>query len=352
MSFKNEKLLVYVPAPTPVAWLERVKARFPELTVVWAETPVDNGQLIAPDHLPAEVWDGVTMVCMYHVPKVELVPKARFFQLASAGSDFWHKYPKYLDPEVIFANASGCQPPQIAEWVIGTYLSHEHHFLVYADQQKEEYWRPRLEMDVEVSNGRRMGILGYGGIGRQCARIGQALGMEVYAYTLRERKTAESRKDTTYCVPGTGDSDGLIPAKWFSGSSKDDVNNFLAQDLDLLVVSLPLNDATRGLIGPEQFQIMSKKKAFLSNIARGSIVDTDALVDALNSGHIRGAALDVTEPEPLPKGHPLWKAPNVFITPHIAWQSSKYWDNLADLLFKNLEKLAGGRQVINPEVRR
>ena len=211
---------------------------------------------------------------------------------------------------------------------------------------------PPRSPQTSLHNPPPSGILGYGGIGRQCARIGQALGMEVYAYTLRERKTPESRKDLTYCVPGTGDLDGLIPTKWFFGSSREDVNHFLAQDLDLLVVSLPLNDATRGLIGPEQFQIMSKKKTFLSNIARGAIVNTDALVDALEAGHIRGAALDVTEPEPLPKGHPLWKAPNVFITPHVAWQSSKYWDNLADLLLKNLERLANGQNVINPEAGR
>ena len=176
--------------------------------------------------------------------------------------------------------------------------------------------------------------------------------MEVYAYTLRERNTPESRKCATYSMPGIGDPDGLVPTKWFSGSAKEDINQFLAQDLDLLVISLPLSNSTRGLIGSEQFEILSRRKTFVSNIARGPIIDTDALVEALNTGKIRGAALDVTDPEPLPKGHPLWKAQNVFITPHIAWQSSKYCDNIADLLFVNLERLAQGQQVLNSEIRR
>ena len=208
---------------------------------------------------------------------------------------------------------------------------------------------PRYSSDSQLR-----GILGYGGIGRQCARLGQALGMEIYAYTLRPRLTPDSRRDATYCVPGTGDPDGLMPSKWFSGSSRAAVDHFLAQDLDLLVVALPLSDATRALLGPEQFRILSRNrnKTFVTNIARGAIIDDAALIHALETGLVRGAAIDVAEPEPLPKGNPLWKAPNLFITPHVAWQSTRYWENLSDLLLRNLEKLASGQTVINMEKKR
>lgn len=141
------------------------------------------------------------------------------------------------------------------------------------------------------------------------------MGMEVYAYTRSEKATPELRKDDSYCVARTGDPDGLIPTKWFHGSSRENVDAFLGQDLDILVVSLPLTDATRGIISSKQFEIMSKKKTFLCNIARGGHVDQDALIQALEKGLIRGAALDVTDPEPLPSDHPLWKAPNLLITP-------------------------------------
>ena len=194
------------------------------------------------------------------------------------------------------------------------------------------------------------GVLGYGSIGRQCARIASALGMEVYAYTRGERKTSESRKDNTYlqyCVPNTGDPEGKIPAKWFHGTSPESVNAFLAQDLDILVISLPLTKATENIISHAQFEVMRKKRTFVSNVARGKHINTEALVAALERGHIRGAALDVTDPEPLPTEHPLCKAPNVFITPHISWMAEDVWSGSIQLLEANLERLNNNEPCIN-----
>ena len=221
-----------------------------------------------------------------------------------------------------------------------------HNFLSYAAKQKEQTWS-RLDGLALDSPGLRMGILGYGAIGRQCARIGQALGMEVYAYTRSERSTPESRKDDSYFVPGTGDPDGLVPTKWFHGSSKEAVNEFLAQDLDFLVLALPLTEATTSILGREQFDILAKKKTFVSNIARGPHIDTDALLDALREGKIRGAALDVADPEPLPDGHPLFTAPNVFITPHVSWQTPHLMTRILDIVEKNLDSLSEGKPLIN-----
>lgn len=171
--------------------------------------------------------------------------------------------------------------------------------------------------------------------------------MEVYAYTRGERATPASRKDDSYCVPGTGDPDGVLPTKWFHGTTRADVNNFLAQGLDLLVVSLPLTAETRHILSHEQFEILEKKKTFVANIARGGHIDQDALIKALETGLIRGAALDVTDPEPLPADHPLWRAPNVFITPHVSWMTDTLWNRLLDVLELNLEKLATGQPLIN-----
>ncbi|KAM0543388.1 hypothetical protein ACHAPJ_012347 [Fusarium lateritium] len=173
--------------------------------------------------------------------------------------------------------------------------------------------------------------------------------MEVYAYTHHERSTPESRRIKMYPIPGIGVPDGITLSKWFSGATKEDINNFLSQQLDLLVISLPLSGSTQGLLGAEQFQVLGKnhKKTFISNIARGPIIDMDALVHALENGLIRGAALDVTSLEPLPRGHPLWRAPNCVVTPHISWLSAKYLDVLVGLLVENLERLANGEPVVN-----
>lgn len=239
--------------------------------------------------------------------------------------------------------------PQIAEWVIGTYLMLSHHFLSYHDAAVQHGQSQVLRHLTTVdSPGMRMGILGYGAIGRQVARVAQAMGMEIYAYTRRPKPTPESRKDDSYHVPGTGDPDGVIPTKWFSGSSREDIDHFLAQDLDVLVVSLPLTESTKQIIGRKQFDILSKKKTFLSNIARGQHVDTDALVEALKEGKIRGAALDVTDPEPLPEGHELLKMPGkCFVTPHVSWQTPFYFERVKAILEQNLERMRKGERLVN-----
>jgi phosphoglycerate dehydrogenase-like enzyme len=193
----------------------------------------------------------------------------------------------------------------------------------------------------------RRGILGYGAIGRQCARVAKAFGMDVVAFTMRERSTPEARVDDSYVVPGTGDPEGLLPSKWFHGTTKESLNEFLAQDLDLLVISLPLTSLTWNMIAKEQFEILSKKNTFLSNIGRGPIVNTADMIQALENGTIRGAALDVTDPEPLPKDHPLWKAPNVFITPHVSFQSKSRGRRVLEILECNLERLGEGKPLVN-----
>jgi phosphoglycerate dehydrogenase-like enzyme len=170
--------------------------------------------------------------------------------------------------------------------------------------------------------------------------------MQVLAYTSRPRDTPESRRlQSGYTVPGTGDPDGLIPASWHHGN----VDDMLSLGLDLVVLAVPLTDATRGLLGRRQFGVMrdSGKRAFIANVARGPVVDTDALIDALETGAIAGAALDVTDPEPLPEGHPLWTAPNVFITPHVSWQSTNMFTHVCAILKENLRRLDQGEELIN-----
>lgn len=189
--------------------------------------------------------------------------------------------------------------------------------------------------------------MGYGAIGRQCGRLAKALGMDVIAFTAREKTTPESRKDDSYAVPGTGDPDGLIPSRWFHGTTTEDVNNFLDQDLDILVTCLPLTASTRNMISRPQFEILAKKKTFLSNVGRGGLVQTDDLIEALEKGMIRGAAVDVTNPEPLPKEHPLWKAPNLLITPHVAWMSSNHFNRILHIFEHNLTAHSKGGGFVN-----
>lgn len=187
------------------------------------------------------------------------------------------------------------------------------------------------------------GILGYGSIGRQIARVATAMGMEVYAYTNRAKPTPESRRDHSYHPPGLGDPDGTLPTRWFSGSTSAARDEFLGSGLDLLVVAVPLTAQTRGMLGAAQFRLLAAKKTYVSNIGRGATVVTDDLVAALDAGWVRGAALDVTDPEPLPPDHPLWRRKNVVITPHVSGNSRGYYNRMFDILAVNLGKLSEGK---------
>lgn len=171
--------------------------------------------------------------------------------------------------------------------------------------------------------------------------------MDVYAYTLHPRLTRESRQDESYTPPGLGDPDGILPSKWLSGSTTENLHYFLGAGLDLLVVATPLTDATRGLISQVEFQILGKARTFIAYVSRGAVINTNDLVRALNDGVIRGAALDFTDPEPLPEGHPLWTAKNVIITPHTSGLSTGYGSRVLKILESNLERLSEGKRLQN-----
>lgn len=173
------------------------------------------------------------------------------------------------------------------------------------------------------------------------------MGMSVHAYTLHPKDTPESRRDHAYTPPGLGDVDGVLPEKWFSGGSTEDLHAFLGSDLDLLVVALPLTPQTTKLISTAEFEVFRKNKTFVSNIGRGPIVDTDALYEALENDVISGAALDVTDPEPLPDGHKLWGAKNIIITPHVSGNSTSYESRAFAILKANLTRLSEGKEFMN-----
>lgn len=169
--------------------------------------------------------------------------------------------------------------------------------------------------------------------------------MKIHAFTLHPRATPESRRDTSWSPPEMGDPLGTLPAAWYSGSSRQDLHAFLSSGLDLLVVSAPLTPNTRCLLSGEEFDILAgagKGRTIVSNIARGLVISTPDLVKALREGKIRGAALDVTDPEPLPAGHELWGMENVIITPHVSGASGRYHERVLAILRENLGRIASG----------
>ena len=240
-----------------------------------------------------------------------------------------------------------------------TTLVASHKYNSLHEWQRIHKWGPkgpesRLRT-VRDNVGLRFGVLGYGSIGRQTARVAKAMGMDVIAYTASERKTVESKKDNGFIVEGTGDPDGTIPSAWYSGLDKASLHHFLAQDIDHLLISVPLTNETRHFLGAREFEILGgKKKAFISNISRGQIIQQDDLISALKKGAdpeqdggLSGAALDVTDPEPLPEDSELWDAPNCIVTPHISGLGIQYTDRAFQVLEVNLTRRERGERLIN-----
>ena len=276
--------------------------------------------------------------------------------LICVGTDHIWDLPFYQEAKVPITTSSGVAATPIAEWVIMTSLIASRKYNTLHEWQKQHAWDDvgggkALFQSVTDNVGKRMGILGYGAIGRQVGRLAKAMGMDVVVFTALSRNTPESRRYQGYVVPGTGDVEGEVPSAWHSGD-KQSLHHFLSQDLDQLLVSVSLTQKTKSMLGKEEFEILAKKNAFLINVSRGDILVQEDLIKALrhfeNTGKgLRGAALDVTTPEPLEKDHPLWDAPNCIITPHMSCVTQDYGIRALEILEINLERLAKGRDLIN-----
>ena len=195
-----------------------------------------------------------------------------------------------------------------AEWTLSAILATLKYFPLYLDVQRTGVWKRRFEASAQYASitgdarslyppvmleeltGKAVLLVGYGSIGKEIERMIEPFHVEL----ARIARTARARPP----VHAVSELDSLLPHS------------------DVVILILPHTAESQGLIGRHQLSLM-RQGALLVNAARGPIVDTDALVEALNAGHIR-AAIDVTDPEPLPEGHPLWSCPNLLLTPHVA----------------------------------
>ncbi|KAI0873325.1 D-isomer specific 2-hydroxyacid dehydrogenase [Hypoxylon argillaceum] len=340
----GHKLLILSDADLPDGYEAHLHSKFPGLQVVHSRFNPWKDPTGSIPGFEDEDWATVTVLLTGpRLPTVEEAPKMQLVQLQSAGANYVLEKPLFVDTKIPFCTANGVAGPPISEWVICTYLAHQHRIPHYLNNMRDSKWErgegPMTTTDVVAQ---RVGILGYGSIGRQVARVATAMGMEVYAYTNRPRPTPDSRRDHSYHPPGLGDPEGTLPTRWFSGTTAPELSEFLGSGLDLLVVAVPLTPETHGMLGAAQFKLLAAKKTYVSNIGRGPVIVTDDLVTALDEGWIRGAALDVTDPEPLPKDHVLWKKKDVIITPHVSGQSGSYYTRLLAILDINLERLSEG----------
>ncbi|KAF2498532.1 hypothetical protein BU16DRAFT_524634 [Lophium mytilinum] len=352
---KKEVLLILIPAPESVAApsIDKLQKKFPNLEVEYINAAKTAAAWDLDAGIPKDVYKSATFIATVAAlpPSPSLAPNLEFVQFFSAGVNHVMKHPIYTDTKIPLCTSSGIHPPQIAEWVFLTTLVQSHKYNGLYELQKRHAWERTEESNrVRDLPGQRVGVLGYGSIGRQVARVAHAFGMDVIAYTASPRTTPESKKDRGFIVPGTGDPDGSIPSAWYSGTSKEDLHAFLKQEIDLLVVSVPLTPATHHFLSTAEFDILAASNpnlTYVANVARGDLIDQPALIDALKSNKLRGAALDVTSPEPLPADHPLWEAPNLVLTPHVSGNSIRYFERAFQVLEENLGRRERGEELVN-----
>ena len=350
----KDHVLFTLPFGEPKETLHKLSAKFPQNEFTWAPVPYAVAHKEIEDALPPETFKDTTILVTFSgLPKhKEDAPNLKILQLVSAGSNHIQDTWIWEDEKIEVCTASGIHGPQIAEWVVMTALVHTHGYnKLYESQKKHEWAHAGGDGATRDRVGLRVGILGYGSIGRQVGRVAKALGMEVLAYTATPKKSKEDKKDKGFIVPETGDPDGEIPIEWFSGLDKESLHTFLKQDLDWVVVAVPLTKETTRFLGKEEFRVLSKHasqgKPFVSNIARGPIIDQPDLIEALKDGTLSGAAVDVTDPEPLPSDSELWDLENCIVTPHISGSGSSYVERAFKVLEVNLGKRVKGDKLIN-----
>lgn len=252
-------------------------------------------------------------------------PRLVWVQIFSSGAERCLKVPAVASGEVTLTNMQKMSAPVIGEHTVALMLALARGLPSYAKGMHEGGWmrQPEVTSLMFPVSGKTMLVVGLGGIGTEVAKRGSALGMRVLA-------TRNSSREAPPFVDYVGLSDELPE---------------LLGRADVIVNALPMTDATREIFNAETFGL-AKPGALFINVGRGGTVDTRALTAALQSGHIRGAGLDVTSPEPLPPEHPLWQMSNVIITPHVAARGGGR-ERHAALRKENLRRYAAGEPLLN-----
>lgn len=258
--------------------------------------------------------------------KPELLKSAKnlqWLQTSSAGVEPYTR-PGVMPAGAALTNATGAYGLAISEHMLGMLLMIYKKLELYRDGQLKGEWSEQGE--VRTLLGATVLIMGMGDIGGSFGRLCKALG----AYVIGLRRKDGSRPDYADEVHLTGELDSLLPRA------------------DVVAVTLPGTPATRGMLDKKRIALM-KPGAVVLNVGRGYIIDTEALCDALESGRLGGAGLDVTEPEPLPKGHRLWGIPTAVITPHVSggYHLHETHERIVDIFIENLGRFLRGGELKN-----
>lgn len=328
---KNIEVLSTIPLSE--AQMERIRNvnKLVRLTVV----KYRDGEVASPEqwHKTEVLFTGGR-----NVPAVQDVQNLRWVHVAFAGVDALVNTPLMRQPNVTVTSSSGVMISQMGEYVVMALLMLGHKMHEIFRLQKDAKWGESKDMTPVELRGSTVGIVGYGSVGREIARRLHPFNVTVLA----AKRDATKPEDKGFTPDGLGDLHGdyfdrLYPIEALKG---------MLSQCDFVVLAIPLTEETRNLFTTEVFNAM-KPGAFLVNVARGEVINDLALEQALKSGQVGGAVLDVFAQEPLPSDSPLWNLKNVIITPHVSGLSSHYMDDMVALFCENLSRYIEGQALHN-----
>ncbi len=317
--YKSPEKIVVWNRPALVKALQQA---FPELNF----TPVDSVAAIATEVVDADVLIGF---CAAPLSTVET--ELRYIQSITVGVEGCANSKVLKDRGVLVSNVQKMSGPQIAEHALAMMMSLVRGLDLFQETQRNKQWDRSVLSSGSSSGtgiweieGRTILVVGLGGIGKEVASRAHGLGMRVLA-------TRNSSREGPDFVDYVGLSDEL---------------NELVKRADVVVNTVPLTSKTRGMFNKDFFDAMQSHAYYIS-VGRGATTDQQALINALKSGSIAGAGLDVTDPEPLPSESELWSLPRVLITPHIAARSDIYQQRVGMLVIENLRRYLAGKPLLN-----
>ncbi|MDR2642481.1 MAG: D-2-hydroxyacid dehydrogenase [Planctomycetaceae bacterium] len=252
--------------------------------------------------------------------------RLQWIQSSAAGMD-WCLVPSVIDSDITITTASGVLADQVAEHTLGLIISWMRNLPTFLKEQHAKQtpdYRKFIRRPTRDLTNAVVGIVGFGGVGRRLAQVLAPFKLRIIATDL---------------FPVAKPS--YVAELW----EADKLNDLLNQS-DVVILCLPLNNVTKNLFDKNKFSQMRNNALFV-NVARGQLVVTDDLIDALKSQLIAGAVMDVTSPEPLPPDNPLWDFANVIITPHVAGQFHRRFDNIVDIFTENIKRYKKGEKLIN-----
>ncbi len=321
----TDTIEVLITLPFPDELVDQLRSVSPRLKIT-----VHKAR--EPKEVPTNIWKRAEVLYTNRVlPSPDQAPKLRWIQFHWAGVDHAIDNPILKRPDLVATTLSGAAAPQMAEYVVMMLLALGHYLRDMVEHQQRREWpKDRWERfsPQELSES-TVGIIGYGSIGREVARLLHAFGATILA----TKRDAMHPQDHGYIPKGRGDQTGELPRRLYPPQARVS----MLKECEYVVITVPLTPETKGLIGEKEIAAL-KEGAYIVDISRGGILDHEALIDALRERKLGGAALDVFPGEPLPDDSPLWNFPNVIISPHISGNTPHYDERAVALFSENFNR--------------